>query len=175
MLVTLARMNTPVCAEPSPSVLDPVRLPKKWPHTVSEGDSTVKIYREAPPATVRPHGVIIPRARAPHHLSPATLRPPKPFSFLSRNGVCWPGWTVCTTPLNRWLTPPLSPHAARATRDCWRACSRRMPWSVRLDKTTRLPRLKRKLWRGRPVVRPQLQPAWPPPHTDHNAHRRNPQ
>ena len=31
-------------ALPSPSS---ARLPKKWPHSVSEGDSTVKIYRES--------------------------------------------------------------------------------------------------------------------------------
>jgi hypothetical protein len=40
-------MNTHVADAPSPDTSDSVRLPKKWPHTVSDGDATVKIYRES--------------------------------------------------------------------------------------------------------------------------------
>ena len=47
ILVTLARMNTQVDADLPPATIEPVRLPRKWPHAVSEGDSTVKIYRES--------------------------------------------------------------------------------------------------------------------------------
>ena len=41
-------MNVQIDAATSPAHSPaPVRLPKKWPHSVSEGDSIVKIYRES--------------------------------------------------------------------------------------------------------------------------------
>ena len=45
--MTLARRNTQVDASSVPSSNKVVRLPKKWPHVVSEGDAVVKIYRES--------------------------------------------------------------------------------------------------------------------------------
>jgi len=82
-------------------------------------------------------GATIPPAHAPRRSSSATLRPPKPFWFSSRNGICWPCWIVCTITFNRWPTPPPSPRAARAMRARLLAYAPRMPSSMRSDRMTR--------------------------------------